>query len=173
MVKLKTLEKPFGTLNDFKIHLGLPIHVGIVTEPSSFVVLSKHSINMFQLSKGLVRLKSANFIDCILFAIDKVEEKKVSPISQLGRLSRSVVKGTRMSAKSSQGMPLSAVGVAYHIHHPHSFLCSCRPPLHLRSMKKLSYAALGLQALLWVFKDHSKKSCWHRAMHAQNATVKA
>lgn len=76
MVKLKTLEKPFGTLNDFKIHLGLPIHVGIVTEPSSFVVLSKHSINMFQLSKGLVRLKSTNFIDCLLFAIDKVEEKK-------------------------------------------------------------------------------------------------
>lgn len=76
MVKLKTLEKPFGTLNDFKIHLGLPIHVGIVTEPSSFVVLSKHSINMFQLSKGLVRLKSTNFIDCLLFAIDKIEEKK-------------------------------------------------------------------------------------------------
>lgn len=47
LVKLKTLEKPFGTLNDFKIHLGLPLHVGIVTEPSSFVVLSKHSINMF------------------------------------------------------------------------------------------------------------------------------
>lgn len=138
LVKLKTFEKPFGTLNDFKIHLGLPIHVGIVTKPSSFVVLFKHSINMFQFSKGLIRIKSTNFIDCLLFAINKVENPPVSPISQLGSLSWSVVKGNSHVSKVSMGHEHASlqVGVLCYINHPHSFLCGCRPPLNLRSMEK-------------------------------------
>lgn len=55
-------SKNFGALDDFEIHLGLPIHVGMVTKPSSFMALFKHSINMLQLSNGLIRIKSTNFI---------------------------------------------------------------------------------------------------------------
>lgn len=73
LVKLKTFEKLFGTLDDFEIHLGLPIHVGMVTKASSFVAPFKHSINILQFSKGLIRIKSTNFIDCLLCAINKVE----------------------------------------------------------------------------------------------------
>lgn len=103
LVKLKTFEKPFGILNDFKIHLGLPIHVGIVTKPSSIVVQFKHSINMFQFSKGLIRI---HFIDCLLFAINKVANAQFPPFHSqeafLGVLSREIP----MSAKSPQAMSL-------------------------------------------------------------------
>lgn len=93
--------KNVGTLDDFEIHLGLPIHVGMVTKPSSFVALFKCSINVLQLSKGLLRIKSTHFI---AYYVQSIKQRAmVFAISQLGSLSWRAVKGNPHTDKFRVG----------------------------------------------------------------------
>lgn len=127
LVKLKTFEKLLGTLDDFEIHLGLPIHVGTVTKPSSFVPLFKHSIDMLQFSKGLIRIKSTNFIDCLLCAINNIESHSFS-ISQLGSLCWSVIMEIPSQTKSEWVPGPSEIRIL--LHQPFLFIASAIVEFH-------------------------------------------
>lgn len=149
LVKLKTFEKLFGTLDDFEIHLGLPIHLGMVTKASSFVALVKHSINMLQFSKGLIRMKSTNFIDCQLCAINKVERYNFSH-STAGKSWLECGQG-KSPHRQSQSGPLAwscgsqnSITSAIPIH----ILQCCSIPFNFKSMKK-KHKKLCYMALSW------------------------
>lgn len=168
LVKLKTFEKLLGTLDDFEIHLGLPIHVGTVTKPSSFVALFKHLIDMLQFSKGLIRIKSTNCIDCLLCAINNIESHSFS-ISQLGSLCWSVlcwsvITGNPLTNKIGVGPRSfgnqSPITSAIPIHS----LCHCRIPFSFRSMKKRKVMLFGTELVMkhcFGFLNHYfKRSLW-------------